>query len=502
MSWNRFVPLATVLGIAVFHWCGPARAQVDFNYRGYIESDLRFAVPGKPEAPGVDEFRFIRNENWANASISVGFDSVRAVADLSLVFTGLPQDDTLEDLVQRHQVDPFRIESNALYVEVLDFVVPGLELRAGRQIVQWGTADYFNPTNNLNPYDLEDRLKFGEQVANEMLYLNYRFDVTVEGEDTPIFDDFNWSAVVVPYFRSPLLPVFGLAAFDDPSAFRQQVDSPTLEKLLDLQPLLVEAGGVLSYDVKVLRPDLGLDNMQYGTRLSWVLLGVDMSVSYFYGFDDVPRAEKVTGSGIPSSIDLNDPDSVAETLKTLNFNGKTIATGVDLSFPRMHVVGADFATSLDFMGGVGLWGEFAAVFHDNLYRYVQIGSLTALELDLAADTFYKWTVGMDYSITSWWYLNAQWVHGFIDEFGGKNLDDYIVAGNDFNLFANQFQLRFFTIINLQDLSYILFPQLTFKFWRNTEMVAGTMIYGGESDTKFGSKIVGPSTVFLRARYSF
>ena len=37
------------------------------------------------------------------------------------------------------------------------------------QVVQWGTADMFNPTNNLNAPDLEDPLMFGESVANEMV---------------------------------------------------------------------------------------------------------------------------------------------------------------------------------------------------------------------------------------------------------------------------------------------------------------------------------------------
>lgn len=479
-----------------------AFAQFQFDYKGFVETDLRMSLPGKEPPKGLDEIRFIRNENWLNGAISIGYDNVRAVADISFVYTGLPEVRKLDDLVQRAQVDPLRIESDSLYIEFSDFIVEGLDLRIGRQIVQWGTADYFNPTNNLNPYDLEDRVKFGELTANEMLYLNYRFPVSVYGEEDPIFDDFYLSFVVVPYYRTGLIPGFTAQAFSDQSLFDQFVDSPTLASLLRVQDAFAAAGGDLAFDLNVRNPDFGIDNMQYGTKLGFFLGGIDFSVSYFHGFDDVPRAESISATDLPVEVDPTNVEEVLQLVELLDLDGVTVNTIVDLTFPRMHVVGADMATSLDFLGGLGLWAEFAYTWHDDLYTYIEIGDGQIVEQDIGTNEFWKMAAGMDYSITSWWYVNAQWVHGFIDEFGADDLNDYLVAGMDFNLFANQMLIRMFAIYQFQDSSYILYPQLTFTFWRNTELTAGAFVYGGADDSVLGSPVSGPSTFFMRARYSF
>ena len=40
----------------------------------------------------------------------------------------------------------------------LDLYWPGLDLRIGKQVISWGTADGFSPTDNLNPRDYLDLL--------------------------------------------------------------------------------------------------------------------------------------------------------------------------------------------------------------------------------------------------------------------------------------------------------------------------------------------------------
>ena len=73
-------------------------------------------------------------------------------------------------------------------------------------------------------------------------------------------------------------------------------------------------------------------------------------------------------------------------------------------------------------------------------------------------SFVKATVGMDYSPTSWLYINVQYLRGFLDEFGSDNhrttsLPEWISLARDVVL------IRLLNIFNLDDQSFVLFPAL-------------------------------------------
>ena len=504
--------LLTVLCLGLLG--GPARAEVTFRYNGLIESDLRFAVPGKDGPEGVPDVRFIRSDNTARftGKLDVGWD-VRGVADVQVIFTGRSAADTGPELILREAIDPLRFESDALFVEVLDLFTEGLDLRLGRQILQWGTGDQFNPTSNLNPLDLEDRIKFGERIANEMVVLSYTPPVSIEGEEVAILDEINITLAAVPYFRQAQLPSSALLAFSDRTQFNRLVDSPKLKPLLDQEASFLSQGGEVFYDIQVDTPDVTFENMQYGARLSWALVGMDMSVSYYHGFNDLPRAERVYASDlhlpvVPKTADLTGMDLA----------GVSITNDVHLSYARKDVIGADFSTSLDFLDGLGLWAEFAWTFHDDLYRFTRTSAVYVpsskgeallpglenriLERELEEGGFWKLVAGMDYTIASWWYVNVQYLHGFPDEFGQAALKDYFVAGSDFKMFRDQMLLRLFAIVQVQDQSTVLYPQLTFGFWPNTELIAGALLYTGDADSKFGNRLTGANTVFVKGRLYF
>ena len=491
----------------VFLWSTALYANDDFSIRGFVEADVRFAIPGKSEPDGVDPYRFIRSDTTGRLTAMFNTGDVTAYADLAVVFSGFPQADTLDGLLLREQVDPLRFESDALYLSIEDWMADGIDLRIGRQILHWGTADMFNPTNVVNAYDFEDPLKFGEAIATEMLVLSltapwYSYS---ESLDVTVFDEFSLTLVAVPVFRPGMLPASAMAAFSDPDLFRQLVDSPTLTSVASLQTPFLEGGGTLVYDTGVKTPDFAMDNIQLGSRMRWTLLGMDMSLSYYRGFDDTPRAERVEVRDLPIPVteeDLNDLDKLEASIKALNLDNVVAQTDVMLTYPKVHVLGADLSTSLDFLGGLGLWAEFAMTFHDDLYRYVSIDQAQILEREAEKGSFWKLTAGMDYSITSWWYANVQYIHGFVDEFGAAALNDYIVAGSDFKAFAEQLTIRTFVIYQIQDQSMVMYPQLIFKFWPGTELTAGAFVFLGDEESKFGSRITGPSTVFLKGRYNF
>src|SRR5215468_10483274 len=165
----------------------PARAQIDFSLGGYIYDDVRFVVDQKnfdqSSQVAIDR-GFDRNETRLRLTGTArAGENVKAMGDFELVWTGFsrapyegaPQvaqgygaPATLGDLSSLTTVDPFYLVAYAAYLD-LYHVLPGLDLRLGRQVVTWGVADKFSPTNNLNSLDLEDPLRFGQGIANDMV---------------------------------------------------------------------------------------------------------------------------------------------------------------------------------------------------------------------------------------------------------------------------------------------------------------------------------------------
>lgn len=519
--------------------------------RGYFETDLRSTVPNIPgqgkiikDIGVMDEYTFIRSENIfrLRGEFQISEKS-KAVGDVELIFTGMAVGDSFSDLTFRQKIDPFRIESDALYLQFMD-LLPGFDVRMGRQVIVWGTADKFSPTNNLNALDLEDPLLFGESIANEMLQLSYSPWFVWEGKRTTILEELTISLVYIPIFRPSQLPFWSVEAMQSPSLFRQQVHAQQMFSLLDLQDLYTgEKGGELDWDIRYRKPNLSYTNMSGAAKISWIFLGIDMSVSYFNGFDDMPRAEWVYAEdldlgprGLPP---LEVGDGMYELLERMDdLTGTVILNRVRLSYPRMQVLGLDFATSLDFLGGLGLWGEMAFFFHEDLYTQVRTSAAwidvagvsqevpgierNYLLEDYPEGWFWKGTFGMDYSFTSWWYLNVQYIHGFIDEFGKNhpkqgvtNLKDYLMAGMDFRLVDTKLLIRLFSVVQFpyrelctaegytckRNASAVLYPEITLNFLRGSEFSMGALIYLGGYNTKFGSPMAGPNTVFIKGRIS-
>ena len=184
-------------------------------------------------------------------------------------------------------------------------------------------------------------------------------------------------------------------------------------------------------------------------------------------------------------------------------DGLPIGLNVELAYPKVDVVGFDFSTSLDSLGGLGLWVEVAVTYHDDITVFLDGGTLGQLEItDIEAGKFWKIAAGTDYSLLSWWYVNIQYLHGFVDEFGAENLNDYIVAGSDFKFFSDRLLLRIFGLVQFQDKSHVIYPQITSTHWTNTELSLGAFIMRGGDSTKFGSAAAGQSKIFLTGKYSF
>ncbi len=514
---STLMTCALAAGLAAFV---PSQVSAqDFSYKGSITSDLRFTVPGQDMPGNVDKVRFDRTDNTFRFTGSFTWDSVDAVADISVTYSGRSDVYELETLRSRQKVDPLYFESEALYIRITDFILDGIDVRVGRQIIDWGSADRFNPTSVINGLDLEDYQDFGRRVANEMVNITFAPDWEVEGEETPIFSEFQFQVVWVPVFRSGLIPESSEYIFGGPDQFRRFVRSSTLKRLVDLQQAYVDNKGAILYDVKVHEPSLSIENSQVGVRLGFSLLGVDLNFMGYYGYDhnmqprivnvDLQSTDGPLTDAINAHIDkIADPSKFNNLLTLMNDLGPdhiqylTGYTDVVVEYPRVWVVGADFATSLDFMGGVGLWGEFSVTFHDDVKIDIDVNGVKIQDAQEKEGAFFKAVVGIDNSFTKWFYVNMQYIYGFVDEFGASDLNHYLMLNADFKAFNEQMLFRVSVVMQLTEPSAIIMPSFSFKFWPGTELLAGALLHAGEDDSTFGNRVTGPNYIFLQAKYSF
>ncbi len=417
------------------------------------------------------------------------------------------------DLQKYNAVQPFTFEPQSLYVEGKDLFFKGLDVRVGNQIILWGVADQFNPTNNLNSDDLRDPLLFGKQQPNFMVRADYWITKT-----------FSMTGVLVPIFKPALLPASSVLGSVDiqrmpfvDDTFRHRIESE----------FGFAASNVVGYPTVVnsltpVLPAPGLDNMQFSFRLAGSVGEQDIALSYYVGRTDFPQPF----SNHTSQVDRARCDPNAPT----NCITGVLATDVLLSYPRMHVYGFNMAGEVnpfkrisESIHGIGYRIEAALVVPQLTTLQLTQDPLPALfqrggEYDyqangipggipptvVAATPFAKWTIGLDYTFGAHVYVNAQWVHGLADEFGAgglfqegqgysvrqsgvstpgsitnstcvipkdgtmcatetllPKLGDYLVLGADFKFLDDAGLFRFFTIWALDG--------VTMSAWDDTQM---------------------------------
>jgi hypothetical protein len=224
-------------------------------------------------------------------------------ADLKLVLEVRGDDNGFADGVrlQIPETDPHR---SVLSLKEATVKLRGgpVEVTLGKQVFAWGTADAYNPTDNLSPYDYMDVLdneKIGVYAAAG------RFDLGPA----------SLTLVVIPFFTPSRLPLLTSR----------------------WTPPLPEDLAVVLDDRQL--PGRDLDNMQYAGRLRGTLGGWDLSVSYFDGFDTSPTLRVSTAGTADGGV----------------------VPRVTPVFPRTRFAGFDFSTTVRQLE---VHGESAFVFAD------------------------------------------------------------------------------------------------------------------------------------------
>jgi len=381
---------------------------------------------------------------------------------------GLPSPVSSADLYNKGIIDPYNLEIREAYVQVNGFLSKKIDLTIGRQQIVWGTADKFNPTNNLNPYDLEDILDFGRKRGADAINLQYYFNY-----------DFSLQGVFVPFFQPANMPVGIFANALNPS--------------MELPQGMVLKG--LSDTLLIPKYNLGKSSTA-GLKFKGFAKGVDFSLSYVWGYDGLPSATRNTLTPV-------------DTLGGITINS-------ELSYVRTHIIGADLATSI---AGIGVWAEAAAflpekdvVMTNDLSAFYPMSPVPVTQDSLIFDKskpYIKFVVGGDYNFSDGSYLNFQYLHGFIHEKGNDNLNDYFFMRYEKKFFNEKLNISplsgAFIVTDWKkiddDYAIVYLPQVSYKATDDIEITLSAAFFDGKGQNLFAG-FEDYNMLMFKMKYSF
>ena len=425
----------------------PARqlfAGIDADLNGSIKTDNRVRF---------DTGEFTWNDNRVMLKIQGSpSDEYHYFSEVELKGLRTSADDELD----------WEVDVREAYLDLYQFLSDKLDLRIGRQIIAWGTGDQLNPTSNVCPDDLEDIFDFGKKLGTNAFSASlYLGDITFTG-------------IFVPEFEPARLPAGDLA-----DAF-----SPTLEP-----PEGMVFRNMTQHKIP---PEKTLDeSSQYALKVSTLLWEYDVSLSYFYGRDDLPLAGSITMIPVDEegAIDLD----------------------IDLIYPRIPAIGADFAGAI---GSVGIWGEGALFFPEKVEMSTYIQSSENVQLQqttvvLDDEPYFKFVLGSDYTFTNGIYLDFQYLHGFIHERGSDELNDYFAFHVEKGFLNDELIVTPFggalAITDWDDAGknygFVANPELSYYPVDNIELILGAYILAGEGENMF-SRMKDQDQIYFKAKVSF
>ncbi len=499
---TRAVVLLTLLPTLAFAGDGGWWEKITLS--GVLAGDIRFNIENYRGPKQNDGYNFAvnRNDLIIHSEITP-IEKLVAVIDARLRYYGINDAATLPQLTDRDRIDPFSLQVDQAFVAARGVPFEWVDLKAGRMVQTWGSADLFNPVDNLNARDFFDPMDYSRKVPNQMIEV-----------DLYPTEKLSIKAVWVPQFRPSQLPPsaeLGFAIQKNAQGCLVSAPVPPIRDRNDAKKLQDLFGSIdpcaLNFadpQVRTVYPNNGLADSQFGLRAEFKLPGdLDLALSYYYGRFTFPVAY----------------DAIANANVSTTQAGKVdVSYQAEIIYPRMQVAGLDFSYSAPWFFDVGIVGELAVIFPEqiNFGLRANQGAARLIELssvNVPATPFIKATVGLDYTFTKWLYANAMYVRGFFDEFNDLyGIHNYLVAAAELKFRNDSVLLRLSGVLSLDDGSSVANPQLTWVVVPGLEAIAGVFVFGGRTDpkdpldyaskSKFGQKAAGRSQAFLKVKFTF
>ncbi len=366
---------------------------------------------------------------------------------------------------------------NNLFIDLREAYVNAylgpIDLRLGKQIVVWGRADAFNPTNNITPIDLRIRspLEDDRRVGNvgARAFLNFQ-PVRIEGV---------WMPLYVPTEFPPLdLPngvVFGTPNYPEPE-LQEGLGAGRIH--LELPSFEASASYLYGY---ALLPGLGLQSWDYGADAGVVIerrpykhqvIGLDFStaVSDIFGLRGeaayrIPDEEEAYRTPLPEfHYVLGIDKSFGNVSIIAQYMGKYVedwkeAPGND---PPLDVE--------ERLGGLND-GEFMG----NPSLYAEIESQIIMELAHNNQILFQQTKEIQHTAS----LRLEWL----------TMHDTL-------------SLSAFGAYNFSTQEWIVYPKITYQFSDGMSGSVGGELYNGPEDTLLDYLDQQLTAGYAELRFSF
>ncbi|RMF56384.1 MAG: hypothetical protein D6748_13640 [Calditrichaeota bacterium] len=371
----------------------------------------------------------------------------KQLMDRANVFTSF--DFNVEDTRSTGQFEERRSFTTEVYpVETyIDLYWRYLDLRVGKQFIFWGTTDWINPTDNINPWDYVN-------IAAEIE--DYRIPVTAVKID--VYPSGNWiiEGVWIPRFSPHKIPI---VVPDSLGPFPAEAAPPVI-------------------------PENRLDNSELAVRVLSQLGNLDVSLSYYRGFDKNPSV-------------LIIPEHDHQFLP--------IRMVFEPNYYPIHIFGGDFVTTYRKLT---LKGEGAYYLTDD-----RRGTNVYVE-----NPHLKYVLGGDYNVTDDFTLNLQFVHTHrfkysredeilrYQQLGNPNpdppeQDTYSLSGRIQYHVGDYTSFQLTGVVNLEDRDFFLLPILSHDLADGLKGYIGATIFEGNRNSPFGRN-KSYSRAFLELKYSF
>ena len=238
------------------------------------------------------------------------------------------------------------------------------DITAGQKIIKWGRADFTNPTSKFSAQNLISRSPDKEDMDMGNLLLDARW------HPVPLL---TLEAVAMPYYRPSVLMI-------DPIPLPFYVT--------------INSGSSLM---------TGREMFGYGLKAIMHVRGLDMSASWFDGYDPMPGTELTS-----FELNLSDPIPVPYTSLTMKPY-------------KIRNIGLDFETSI---GSLGFRGEAAWSIPYESYKVYEYVACEEIE----------WAAGFDWMPGNWRFT-AEYSGKFLPDFEESPVDPIIGTEPDMSQFA-------------------------------------------------------------------
>ena len=398
----------------------------DVNIKGDISYDLIYFTENGEFDSNVIQYelsleKYFEGKGKAYLSFKGGYDSMEKIASGEAPKLKI-------------------IELNEAFA---DIYLKNTDLRIGRQVISWGTADGINPTNYINPKEIS----FAD----------------MEPKGKPL------TCARATYYGKNII-LTGVGIFD-----YEPLEIPEEMKKI---PFLL--GYLEEFEDPTDEPENTLKNMEFALKIEKRISNCDVKLSYFSGWEDYPA---LWIKPIPP--------------------GFTVTLSPQSAYQRVNKIG--LATASTFKG-IGLWTETAYVLPREIEEMEQLGNIlfSMNEPYFQSVAGANYTFGNDIYLEGQYiyYGNGSLISPYVQHTAGEKVDSgkYLMVHSSWTL--DQIHTLGLTGIDtLQDNSFILMPQYTYAINQVTDLSLKAVLFFGDAGTEFGG-LKDKSLIDLSAKISF